>query len=238
MIDNQVIPSAITSVSSLSSPSSSFEVDTSLARKRRIARRAKQRSEEDDNEPMVKRARSADEEEDGYDSDATNDSNVSGNNRKPSIRGIKKQARYEPGVPMTKDQLAAWRKEARRVRNRESAAASRRKTRDRINELEALVSNLQSKYVAALHRIIELETNQAIGKPTLVTSTPSLICQDLLDAGAEPRSAHTSKPSTPPPSLITVSPPLSPQVSSSEISLADAEPYPHTMISRPTAVCV
>lgn len=37
----------------------------------------------------------------------------------------KYQNRYVPDVPMTKEQEAEWRREARRKRNRESAAASR-----------------------------------------------------------------------------------------------------------------
>lgn len=42
--------------------------------------------------------------------------------RKVSKKESKKtQVRYDPEVPMDKEQLAAWRKEARRVRNRESA---------------------------------------------------------------------------------------------------------------------
>merc|ERR1711935_202461 len=58
---------------------------------------------------------------------------------KPSITGIKKQSRYIPGVPMTKEELKTWRKEARRVRNRESAAASRRRNRDLLGVLEGEV---------------------------------------------------------------------------------------------------
>ena len=37
---------------------------------------------------------------------------------------------------MSKDELSEWRKEQRRKRNRESAAASRNKTREKIEELE------------------------------------------------------------------------------------------------------
>jgi Basic region leucine zipper len=74
------------------------------------------------------------------------------------IRGIKKQARYEPTVPMSsKVELAAWRKEARRIRNRESAAASRNKTRQRIEELEQDLTTLQDQYDAAQQRIAMLE---------------------------------------------------------------------------------
>lgn len=82
------------------------------------------------------------------------------------IRGIKKQARYEPSIPMSsKAELAAWRKEARRIRNRESAAASRNKTRQRIEELEHDLSQVQKLYEAALARIAELEA-QGIQTPS------------------------------------------------------------------------
>jgi len=79
------------------------------------------------------------------------------------IPGVKKQARYVPAVDpevvakMSREELTLWRKEARRVRNRESAAASRQKTQSRISELEAQVAALNSKYHAALERICELE---------------------------------------------------------------------------------
>ena len=67
------------------------------------------------------------------------------------------QIRYDPDVPMSKEQLAAWRREARRVRNRESAAASRQRIRNRITELETEVDEYKSKYHAALDRLKELE---------------------------------------------------------------------------------
>jgi bZIP transcription factor len=51
------------------------------------------------------------------------------------------QVKYNPDIPMSKEQLAAWRREARRVRNRESAAASRQRIRNRISELEDEVSD-------------------------------------------------------------------------------------------------
>eukprot|EP00591_Stephanopyxis_turris_P004341 CAMPEP_0195520706 /NCGR_PEP_ID=MMETSP0794_2-20130614/17461_1 /TAXON_ID=515487 /ORGANISM="Stephanopyxis turris, Strain CCMP 815" /LENGTH=311 /DNA_ID=CAMNT_0040650123 /DNA_START=9 /DNA_END=941 /DNA_ORIENTATION=+ len=54
--------------------------------------------------------------------------------------------RYEPDVPMTKEEAEAWRKEARRLRNRESAAASRQKVRGRITELESQMKHWKSKY--------------------------------------------------------------------------------------------
>lgn len=65
--------------------------------------------------------------------------------------------RYDPDVPMTKEEAAAWRKEQRRKRNRESAAASRQRQRDRITELEQEVTEWKSKYEEALARIEKLE---------------------------------------------------------------------------------
>lgn len=69
----------------------------------------------------------------------------------------KTQFQYDPGVPMAKDQLAAWRREARRVRNRESAAASRQKIRNRIEELEVEVDQWKDKFNEAMSRIQRLE---------------------------------------------------------------------------------
>jgi hypothetical protein len=93
---------------------------------------------------------------------------------KPSITGIKKQSRYIPGVPMAKNELKEWRKEARRVRNRESAAASRMRNRDRIGELEYEVEALNSKFAAALRYIVDLE-----GGSSNDFFTPQVLRQDL-----------------------------------------------------------
>mmetsp|Transcript_63365 Transcript_63365/g.74174 ORF Transcript_63365/g.74174 Transcript_63365/m.74174 type:complete len:216 (-) Transcript_63365:1594-2241(-) len=73
----------------------------------------------------------------------------------------KKQVRYDPEVPMTKEEAAAWRKEQRKVRNRESAAASRQKTRDRIEELEAEVESIKAKYASATARLAVFGVNVA-----------------------------------------------------------------------------
>ncbi|KAL3780721.1 hypothetical protein ACHAW5_010246 [Stephanodiscus triporus] len=69
-----------------------------------------------------------------------------------------------PTVPMSKEELSQWRKEQRRERNRESAAASRNKTRSRIEELEGEVESWKIKYqdmeakVRCMERHIELLT--------------------------------------------------------------------------------
>jgi len=157
---------------------------------------------------------------------------------KPHPTGIKLQARYDPGVPMTRDELTSWRKEARRVRNRESAAESRKRTRDRIEELESEVSALNTKYQAALARIMELESRGDSSTPLFV---PRNISQEkTLVRGKDSRSVFVS----PCPSEVS-SPCLSPVSNRlpSRFSLSDRNSHQElvdqkyqnimTMISRP-----
>jgi hypothetical protein len=126
-----------------------------------------------------------------------------------SIRGVKKLSRYDPGVAMTKEELTLWRKEARRVRNRESASASREKTRHRIDELEVEVDTLKSRYAAALHRIVQLEA-QAAAAASGGSFTPARL-SSLQNGVATPvpPGASTAQSQHMPPH--PVSPPLSPR---------------------------
>ena len=78
----------------------------------------------------------------------------------------KTQIRYDPDVPMTKEQLAAWRREARRVRNRESAAASRQRIRDRISELETEVDLWKTKFLQAQERLQQMGGGDGVSPPT------------------------------------------------------------------------
>jgi len=202
----------------------------SLARKRRIEQRKLQRSAGDDTldrDPCADRKRPRVE--------ALVDPVTS--KPRPHITGIKKQSRYDPGVPMTRNELKAWRKEARRVRNRESAAASRKRNRDRVTELEGEVDVLQTKYSAALQRIVELEAAASIN----ASFTPAILQQDL--SAITNSQAHRSvSPMIDP--VKTVSPPLSPTTSTKMVNEklhADVvnKKYQHIMdmISRPIA-CV
>lgn len=83
-------------------------------------------------------------------------------------KGNKKtQITYNPDIPMSKEQLTAWRREMRRVRNRESAAASRRKVRDRIEELEEEVAVWKKRYqevTARLGKAEEGKKKKKVGK--------------------------------------------------------------------------
>ena len=184
-----------------------------LARKRR-----KNRLHGEKDENPSKRVRVSDSETDG--NNTTDDERPAGGlpedvtsmveeKKKPHITGIKRSTRYDPGVPMTRDELTAWRKEARRVRNRESAAASRRRTRQRIDELEEQVDELQNKYSAALKKIVELEAAAAaasVGKampqtPVMATTTGAV----SFDVGGvvSPCASGASSPVIAPASPVT-----------------------------------
>eukprot|EP00586_Coscinodiscus_wailesii_P016605 CAMPEP_0172498574 /NCGR_PEP_ID=MMETSP1066-20121228/113895_1 /TAXON_ID=671091 /ORGANISM="Coscinodiscus wailesii, Strain CCMP2513" /LENGTH=173 /DNA_ID=CAMNT_0013271895 /DNA_START=344 /DNA_END=865 /DNA_ORIENTATION=- len=65
--------------------------------------------------------------------------------------------RYDPVLPMSKDEVSAWRRDLRRVRNRQSAALSRLKIRNRIYELEGEVEDWKTKHAAALESLRRME---------------------------------------------------------------------------------
>lgn len=189
-----------------------------LARKRRKSRlhgesndRSKRLREESENEEMP--------------------DDVTSMRKKPHITGIKRSTRYDPGVPMTKEELTVWRKEARRVRNRESAAASRRRTRERISELEVQLDDLQGKYSAALKKIAELE---AAAVSVNDSFTPLNVRQDREASVVSPSPSQTSSPV-----IAPVSPVASPRSSFClDTHQEEVEKkYQHIMdmISRPTA---
>lgn len=78
-------------------------------------------------------------------------------------KGAKRpQMKYDPSIPMTKEETSAWRREQRRKRNRESAAACRRRQRDRISELEVEVSEWRAKFDEALNKLKDLEGEEAV----------------------------------------------------------------------------
>jgi hypothetical protein len=79
-------------------------------------------------------------------------------NKRAKTNAKKPQRKYDPDVPMTKEEAAIWRREQRRKRNRESAAASRQRQRDRITELEEQVNGFKNKYEDMLNHIRTLET--------------------------------------------------------------------------------
>ncbi len=181
------------------------EVISDAARKRRIAMRNLKRSSTSEDELVCenkKRLRML-EKDDSIAKVSDPDEVIS---TIPHVTGIKNQSRYEPGVPMTREELKAWRKEARRVRNRESAAASRQKNRERITELEVEVDLIKSKYAAALKLIIDIEASRSVNDFASFTP-PTLLRQDLLELRGV---ARPSSPDLDASQVQTVSPPASP----------------------------
>jgi bZIP transcription factor len=81
--------------------------------------------------------------------DAPSSAHESSASRKP-------QMKYDPDVPMTKEEAAIWRREQRRQRNRLSAAQSREKQRHRIVELESELDEWKGKYAAVQAKIDSL----------------------------------------------------------------------------------
>jgi hypothetical protein len=79
-----------------------------------------------------------------------------------SQKSKKPQMKYDPDVPMNKEDAAVWRREQRRKRNRESAAASRQRQRDRIAELEVECDGWKDKFASIMKKIKDLE--EASGK--------------------------------------------------------------------------
>lgn len=193
---------------------------SSIARKRRIESRNLQRcGTDEDSKSSIKRFR--------YDSASSLSDADDLSHANHTLRGIKKHARYVPGVPMTKAELSAWRKEARRVRNRESAAASRMKTRSRIEELEGEVDRLQAKYLQALHRIADLENN------VCDSFTPDTLRQDMIKLGHLVSLSSSEQQRA---ASVTVSPPQSPRSEPFFIPEDLDQPQLMDMFSRSTEV--
>jgi bZIP transcription factor len=197
--------------------STTDKTTASIARKRRIELRNQQRNVSDDSsDDGHKRGKKRVIED--FDDDDDDDYSLDPVTLKPrpSITGIKRQSRYDPGVPMTRDELTVWRKEARRVRNRESAAESRKRNRARISELEIEVDVLKSRYSTALQRIVELEAAAAVND----SFVPLILRQDV-EAFVTPSSSEAgSTPSSPRHSSFaspTISPPMTPTQSLSRL---------------------
>lgn len=111
-------------------------------------------------------------------------------NKKKSPLYNMPQNRYAPPdfSKISPEEISEWRKEQRRERNRESAAASRNKNRAKLDELEGEVNHWKSKYYEMEHKMRYMEhqiqvltrmchqppsNNQAILPPQTVVSHPN-----------------------------------------------------------------
>lgn len=91
----------------------------------------------------------------------------------------KPQMKYDPDIPMTKEEATVWRREQRRKRNRESAAASRQRQRDRITELESEVGDWKAMVEDMMAKIHALE------RETGHTTTPTEVKQVVSSSGQQ-----------------------------------------------------
>jgi hypothetical protein len=98
----------------------------------------------------------------------------------------KPQKKYDPGVPMSREQAAAWRREQRKKRNRESAAASRQRQRDRIEELDLEIQEWKARYASIMAQVRELE-GQCVEESVRPTSPV-----DGVPKAVTPRASPTS----------------------------------------------
>ena len=155
-------------------------------------------SSDDESEPALKRRRVS-----GFMPDVPISSGVvvSSTANKPK----NPQRKYNPDTPMNKEELAAWRREQRRVRNRASAALSRQRQRDTIAALEIEVGQWKSKVDDVMQRIKQLEEASGIDSEALVpVMAPDIADLDLAGLAADVAAANTSFSSK------FVSPPVSP----------------------------
>lgn len=87
--------------------------------------------------------------------------------------------RYKPNYEMNKEELKKWRREQRMIRNRQSAAASRQKVRNRIldleNQVQFLVDRLK-KYEPSFDESILLNQNKGVVSPS---TSPYPISPDI-----------------------------------------------------------
>ena len=136
--------------------------------------------------------------------------------------------KYEPGDPnLTEEQRAEWRKEQRKARNRASAAASRLKTKARIDELEGEVSELKRMYAAAVARIAELEGGTTGGAPSDFSPGIGRVSSTTISPPSSPPHAHIDDAS-----MMPEMPPLDLHVASSSMvhdspSTFNSTPYDH-----------
>ncbi|KAL3920726.1 MAG: hypothetical protein SGILL_003111 [Bacillariaceae sp.] len=144
----------------------------------------------------------------------------------------KPQMKYDPDVPMTKEEAAVWRREQRRKRNRESAALSRQRQRDRISELEVEVADWKHKVDSIMSRIKSLEDASGIDSKALVPAmAPDIADLDLAGLAADLQAAtaaaaakNAAIPST------FVSPPVSPGHTTWDDAPAEVSPEPPSSI--------
>ncbi len=134
-----------------------------------------------------------------------------------SKKSKKPQMKYDPEVPMTKEDAAVWRREQRRKRNRESAAASRQRQRDRIVELEIELDEWKDNFDSIMRKIKDLEDSSGKSVDDYMSPKQSQIFFEV----------STSK---------FVSPPTSPGHSSFSSQESEPSPVASSSLLHPISV--
>lgn len=129
---------------------------------------------------------------------------------------------------MTKDELSEWRKEERRRRNRESAAASRNKIKGRIEELEGDIQNWKHKCAEMEKKMLCMERHIQFLTKLNGSSTPS---GDVSSPPPPTVSHPNSPPMSPLPVTVTSSFNQPPPAYSSHIDTVP-NPFP-PLLSEP-----
>lgn len=155
----------------------------------------------------------------------------------------KPQMKYDPDVPMTKEEATAWRREQRRKRNRESAAASRQRQRDRITELEVEVEDWKSNYEAIMVTIKKLEDSSGTVSDDMLLPEQSEPLPDSYSKFVSPPTSPGHSPvydpvasPIPSSSLITSAPQVTPKEDLVNQMAVQVEPeHSDNLISRQAA---
>lgn len=148
--------------------------------------------------------------------DASDDLLQQPSNKKKSPLFNLPQNRYAPPdfSTMTPDEISEWRKEQRRLRNRESAAASRNKNRAKLDELEGEANYWKSKYY-------EMECKMRIMEHQIVVLTKMCQQQSKNQDQASlllPAQTVVSHPNSPTNDSNTISPSILPNTVTSSLA--------------------
>lgn len=157
----------------------------------------------------------------------------------PCVASKRPQMKYNPDIPMAKEDVSRWRKEERRKRNRESAAASRQRQRDRITELELEVEDWKSKFESVMEKIIQLDglnvTNNIPSHGSVDIKTEPIFDEVIAPVNISmtplPCFSFNSPVSSSVPIDITSK--VTPCGGVNEVSEEEGEPQQSNMISRP-----
>lgn len=144
--------------------------------------------------------------------------------------GKKPQMKYDPDIPMSKEEAAAWRREQRRKRNRESAAASRQRQRDRIAELEVQVEDWKSKFESVMEKIRKLEESEVPSKSS--TDSQQNVSCPTMSVVVPPTCQSIPPPTASPVTSVDVTTKVK-MYEPNPVSEGEEEPQPIKMISRP-----